>query len=223
MDPRIVAHRGHTALETENSLAAFEAALSLGCRAIEFDVHATRDGVWVVHHDPDLLRIHNVDLTIAETSAAELRNAAPVATLAEALEVFPIGCRPMVEVKPTEATHFDTLAEDLVRVAGHDPIVIVRGDLPRAAFEAFPGASIYLFSEDWDAAYARRREPMAGFDLRHDAIAPEQIAEECARFAAAGKEIAVWTVDDEAQVRRWLEAGVPWVITNRPDQVGLVL
>ncbi len=222
IDPRIVAHRGFTLLETENTLAAFEAAMTLGCRAIEFDVHATNDGVWVVQHDPTLSRIHGVDLSIAACSLDMLRAEAPVVTLTEALEVFPIGVRPMVEVKPTLATHFDALAEDLARFTPLDPIVIVRGDLPRAANDALPNVPIYLFSENWAEAYARRGEPIAGYDLRHDAILPEQIADECARFAAAGKEVAVWTVDEDALVRQWLEAGVPWVITNRPDQVGMV-
>ena len=221
IDPRIVAHRGHTALETENTLAALEAALSLGCRSIEFDVHATADGIWVVHHDPTLERIHGVDLSIVGSTLQALREHAPIATLAEALDLFPIGCRPMVEVKPTDETHFDSLAEDLVRLHGHDPIVIVRGDLPRAAADWFPGASIYLYEKNWDAAYARRGEPIAGYDLRHEEIPSERIAAECARFAAAGKEIAVYTVNDPADARAWLEAGVRWVITDRPDQIGM--
>jgi glycerophosphoryl diester phosphodiesterase len=48
---RIVAHRGAEFVAPENTMAAFQAARSLGADAIEFDVHETRDHALVVHHD----------------------------------------------------------------------------------------------------------------------------------------------------------------------------
>ena len=230
VDPRLVAHRGITfsidgaSAPVENTVEALVAAADFGCAAVEFDVHATADGVWVMHHDPTLERICAVDRAIADTDLATLRREtaktrAPLATLAEALAALPVGCRPMVEVKPTTAAHFDALARDLADAARLDPIVIVRGDLPAAAAAAFPGVPIFLFEEDWDAAFARRDEPLAGYDLRHDPVDDAEIAAECARFAEAGKEIAVWTIDDPPRAWRWLDAGAPWVITNRVDRV----
>jgi glycerophosphoryl diester phosphodiesterase len=52
--PEIIAHRGTPREHVENSLAAFDRALSYGVDGIELDVHATSDGVVVVHHDPTL-------------------------------------------------------------------------------------------------------------------------------------------------------------------------
>ena len=52
--PEIIAHRGASRQRRENTLAAFDRALALGADAIELDVHATADGVVVVHHDPVL-------------------------------------------------------------------------------------------------------------------------------------------------------------------------
>src|SRR4051794_21996467 len=52
--PRILAHRGASGHATENSLAAFRLAAELGADGVELDVHATRDGAILVHHDPDL-------------------------------------------------------------------------------------------------------------------------------------------------------------------------
>jgi glycerophosphoryl diester phosphodiesterase len=49
--PRIVAHRGASAAEPENTLPAFERAIALGADMVEFDVRRTADGVLVVHHD----------------------------------------------------------------------------------------------------------------------------------------------------------------------------
>lgn len=47
-----VGHRGESADAPENTLAAFNLAWSRGVKAIELDVHLTRDGVLVVTHDP---------------------------------------------------------------------------------------------------------------------------------------------------------------------------
>jgi len=49
--PRLVAHRGISRERPENTLPAFLRALELGADGIELDVHATRDGVVIVHHD----------------------------------------------------------------------------------------------------------------------------------------------------------------------------
>ncbi len=49
--PERIAHRGASRELLENTLPAFELALDRGADAIELDVHRTRDGVVVVHHD----------------------------------------------------------------------------------------------------------------------------------------------------------------------------
>jgi len=50
--PELVAHRGASRERPENTLAAFAVALDRRAAGIELDVHATADGVVVVHHDP---------------------------------------------------------------------------------------------------------------------------------------------------------------------------
>ena len=52
----IIAHRGASAFEHENSILAFEKAISLKADAIEFDVRKTKDNVLVVHHDVRLFQ-----------------------------------------------------------------------------------------------------------------------------------------------------------------------
>lgn len=47
-------HRGARGLAPENTLAAFDTALSLGVTTLEGDLHLTADGVLVLHHDPRL-------------------------------------------------------------------------------------------------------------------------------------------------------------------------
>ena len=57
--PRVFGHRGAAGLAPENTLPAFALGVALGADVLEFDVHATRDGVIVVIHDPTLERTTN--------------------------------------------------------------------------------------------------------------------------------------------------------------------
>jgi glycerophosphoryl diester phosphodiesterase len=70
---RLYAHRGAAAERPENTLDSFARALELGAGALEFDVHATRDGVLVVSHDPDTLRMTGVAAELRRTDWADVR------------------------------------------------------------------------------------------------------------------------------------------------------
>lgn len=69
----VVAHRGLSGLELENTNPAFVAAGNRSYYAIETDVHKTADGKFVVVHDGDLNRIAGENVIIQETTLAELQ------------------------------------------------------------------------------------------------------------------------------------------------------
>ena len=71
MSVRIYAHRGASAELPENTMAAFRRAVELGADALELDIHATRDGVLVVSHDPDGRRQAGVAARIADVTFDE--------------------------------------------------------------------------------------------------------------------------------------------------------
>ena len=48
---KVMAHRGYSGMYPENTMLAFQKAAEAGADGIELDVHKTRDGVLVVHHD----------------------------------------------------------------------------------------------------------------------------------------------------------------------------
>ncbi len=64
---RLVAHRGVSGLEKENTCAAFVAAGVKSYFGIETDVHVTADGKYIVVHDDDLRRVAGVDLQVEKT------------------------------------------------------------------------------------------------------------------------------------------------------------
>ena len=53
----VVAHRGYSRDAPENSMSAFRKAIEVGADVIELDVQETSDGVIVVLHDRDLMRL----------------------------------------------------------------------------------------------------------------------------------------------------------------------
>ena len=72
--PLMIAHRGVSGLETENTCAAFVAAGNRSYFGIETDVHHTSDGKYVVFHDDTAARVAGVDLRIEETDYDTLRS-----------------------------------------------------------------------------------------------------------------------------------------------------
>src|SRR5678816_3806664 len=85
--PLVFAHRGGSALAPENTLAAFDNGLALGADGLELDVHLSRDGVVVVHHDGLLDRTTALRGPIAARMAEELRRA-QIPTLADVLSRY---------------------------------------------------------------------------------------------------------------------------------------
>ena len=71
--PLIIAHRGASAEQPENTLASFRRALALEVDGIELDVRVTRDGVPVVFHDAALRRLTGASGRLAGKTWAELR------------------------------------------------------------------------------------------------------------------------------------------------------
>ncbi|MGF1774841.1 hypothetical protein L4C42_21390 [Vibrio wakamikoensis] len=71
----IASHRGGTLLWGENTRVAFEKTLTLPVELVEFDVHPTKDGVLVVHHDATLDRTTDMTGAISEKTWQEVSQA----------------------------------------------------------------------------------------------------------------------------------------------------
>jgi len=70
--PELIAHRGYAARFPENTLVGIQAAVSAGARFVEVDVQLSADGVPVLFHDADLLRICGVPGAVHEWDFAAL-------------------------------------------------------------------------------------------------------------------------------------------------------
>jgi glycerophosphoryl diester phosphodiesterase len=99
----LIAHRGaHNNSQGifENTNRAFDRAKEMGCWGIELDVHTTADGVFVVNHDPGLMRLWHHNVVIADLNFAELRRRAPgIPTLEEVVQNYGTVFHLFIELK----------------------------------------------------------------------------------------------------------------------------
>lgn len=87
----IIGHRGAAGLDTENTLKSIEKAVSLGVDMIEFDVWTTKDGVPVLSHDSNLVRLTGknaqiFDLTYRQISRLRTKDGQKIPAAEEALK-----------------------------------------------------------------------------------------------------------------------------------------
>jgi glycerophosphoryl diester phosphodiesterase len=237
----VIAHRGLALAAPENTLAAFAAALEAGATHLETDVHATRDGEAVILHDPDLRRIlddPSISLTAATATLGELRAAAgdrvQICTLFELLQTFP-SALVNIDIKAAAAA---APAAAAIRAAGALDRVLVTSfsrSRRRSAVLSLPGAATSASALELAAAVLAARlhlSPLVECALHGvDAVQmPERVLgistttpPMIRTFHRAGVEVHVWTINDEAAMRRLLEAGVDGIVTDRSDRLVEVL
>jgi len=251
--PAHVSHRGGAKLEPENTLVAFARAVNeFRTDVLELDVHLTRDGVLVVHHDETVERCTDGTGALAHFSLAELQRldaghrfspdgrtfprrgqGVRVPTLREVLTSWP-RVRVNLEVKPDVPGIEQVVAAEL-RALGAVERVCLGSELDAVAarlVEALPEACHFFPREALTAFVvgALSGEASAPDPRFHVADMPAEfqgvplITPELMRAARAnGIAVLVWTIDDEAQMRALLDAGVDGVMTDRPDVLRSVL
>ena len=223
--PLVFAHRGGSALAPENTAAAFDNGLALGADGLELDVHFSRDGVVVVHHDAALDRTTRLRGPIAARDAEELRRA-DVPTLAEVLSRYR-DPRIIVELKVNEA-ELAAATIDVIRKADAVDRVCLGSfgwRVLRAARAIEPAIATSGAREEvrWALYRSWVGWPVAlgaydGYQIPEFAGGTRVVSPRFVEYAHdAGLGVQVWTVDTEEAARRMLGWGVDALITDRPD------
>jgi glycerophosphoryl diester phosphodiesterase len=220
--PRIIAHRCGGDLAMENSIAGLVAAKQCGCRAVEFDVMLTADGVPILMHDETLDRTTHcrgrvTDLTLAQIRAGDPR----VPTLGEAIgESQRLGLWMNIELKPA-AGHEEETGTVVGRWLsrnwnGHGVISSFSEKSVLAGRQQLPHAPFALLCDtlpaDWQARMARLNAVAVHLDAaRVDAATATQLQ-------TAGIPWAAWTVNDLPTAERLFGLGAAAIFTDRPDR-----
>lgn len=239
-----LAHRGGAKyppnVGIENTLAAFRAAVGLGYRYVETDVHATADGVLLAFHDTVLDRVTDGAGSVASQPYAAIRSVRvgggeAIPRLDDLLEELPetrfnvdVKSAPAVGplVRALRAHH----AIDRVCVASFSErrLRAVRRalgpSLATAAGQVGVGGLVLspAFVSRWLATQAPVLQVpevvlMGGRSVR--VVSPRLV-----RLAhRLGKHVHVWTVDDRADMERLLDWGVDGIVSDRIDVLRDVL
>ena len=227
--PRMIAHRGLSGIEMENTCSAFVAAGNRSYFGIETDVHRTADGQFIIIHDDDTQRVSGDRMAVEETSFDTLRalqlqdrdgqrgrKDLMLPTLREYIQI----CKKYEKTAVLELkNHLEE--EDIRRI-----IAIIREEeyLPRVIFISFDLANMIcvrrLLPEQKAQYLIEVRVPddlvdtlktyRLDLDIHHRLLTPA-LSEACKREHI---EINVWTVNTPEDAQRCIELGVDYITTN---------
>lgn len=244
--PTLVAHRGGAKLAPENTLAAFESAVSSwGADMLEMDVRLTADGEVVVIHDDSVDRTTDGTGKVADLTLAQLREldagyrfvdprghtswrgrGASIPTLEEVLDACP---SVWINVEAKERPAARPLI-DIIRRRGEQFRVLVAAEVEANRRD------VRDYSGPWGAStldcrrfWLFHRVPF--WTPRVDVFQVPEFWQERRVLtpalidAAHRRNIAVqvWTVDDPGDMRRFLSWGIDGIQSDRPDLLATVL
>jgi glycerophosphoryl diester phosphodiesterase len=239
--PLAIAHRGFSPDGRENSMSAFEAATALGFQYLETDARATKDGVVLAFHDATLDRVTDrtgriADLHYREVAAARIGGVEPIPRLEDVLGAWP-DARLNIDAK--DAATVDPLARVIERSGAHDRICLAsfsdrrrRDVLSRlsAPVATSPGTRImtsFRAAASVLGAARAARTMLRDVDCLQVPVKFGQVTmvseDLVAGVHAAGKQVHVWTINDEPTMHRLLDIGVDGIMTDRADVLRDVL
>ena len=224
---KMVAHRGVSGLERENTCAAFVAAGNRSYFGVETDIHRTADGRYIVFHDDNLTRLLGDGRVVEEMCFDELRalrltdldGNARGDLLLPTLEEYVHICKKydkdcVLEIK----NHFEP--EDIDNV-----IAIIRGIgwLERTIFISFDLPNMICIRERLPQQRAQYLVSTFGddlldiltghhldLDIKYSSLSAEQVR----ACHEAGIQVNVWTVNEAVDAERLAGYGVDFITSN---------
>jgi glycerophosphoryl diester phosphodiesterase len=229
--PLVIAHRGASGHEPENTLRAFELAIRQGAQMIELDLHLSKDRRVVVIHDDNLSRTTNRSGKIAKKTLVEIREADAgkgerVPTLEETIETARGRAELYLEIKDAGAgaetvrVVRDLGFTDHALIASFD-LKLMRelrdevNDIRLGLIVGVPTLNPFSLSREsipW--GLARR--------LNFDVLSIESVLCQAMlldRVKRDGRKLYVWTANDEKAFERITARDVDGIVTNYPDRL----
>lgn len=214
-----ISHRGSRAVHPENTIGAVLAAADDGADGVEIDVHSTRDGVIVVHHDffprgavgdRRLAARPIADLTFAELQQFDLGGGARIPSLAELLKALDGRVRLYVEIKGRGC---DGALVDVLRGAANVAVHSFDHRCIERFAELAPSVSRGVLQGSYmlDNCIALRSASATDLWQHHELIDAALVGEvhEC------GGRVIAWTANEEHEWERLAGAGVDAICTDR--------
>jgi glycerophosphoryl diester phosphodiesterase len=226
--PLVIAHRGASAYQPENTLPAYELAVEQRADMIEIDLHTTRDGAIAIRHDGELEHWGRegeiADLTLEELRELDAGQGQRIPTLDEVLDGFASRIPFNLELKISNTGPYRGMERIAVERTER------RGVLGETLFSSFyddvlrelrdVGAGVRI------AVLVSARKPERIFE-RAETVAAEAVnpfftlvdSELVRRAHGEGLAVYPYTVDEIDSMERLLDLGVDGLFTNRPDRL----
>jgi glycerophosphoryl diester phosphodiesterase len=232
---KITAHRGASAYAPENTLASMKEAIQMNADYAELDAQETADGKIIILHDGNLKRTTGLDKNIWEVKFEDLENldagnwfgdkfkAEHIPQLSNVIDLVNGKIKLNIELKTNG--HEKILADRVVKVIqekdfsnncfftsfDYSQIKRVKDINPvykvGLIFRTYP-ADINVFTADIEALSV------------HFSLVDEAFMKKAREH---GKEVHVWTVNEEKEMERLISLGVTSIITNYPDKLKKIL
>lgn len=225
---KMVAHRGLSGIERENSCAAFIAAGNRDYFGIETDIHRTADGKFIVIHDDRTGRVSPTDIAVEENTFDVLREvqlfdkddiAKPHLRL-PSLEEYVKLCARYEKVCVLELKSAFTREE----IAEIFKICLDNTTLEKMIFISFKFENLvllrelskeanlqFLYSHEATDEIIKTVKPYGiDLDLKHNLLTKEIVD----RIHAEGIILNCWTVDNPERAEQLTEWGVDYITTN---------
>ena len=228
-DVRMIAHRGLSGIETENTAAAFVAAANRSYFGIETDIHVTKDGFFAVIHDDKTSRVSSENLTVEESTLAELRavqlrnkECYPRYDLRiPALEEYVSICKTYGKTSVLELKNLFT-EHDISHVIG---VLKEMEHLESTIFISFVFDNLVMLRKlepscrvQWlvhrtpstEEMLKTAKEHRFDLDLHFSLVTPELVS----TAHEYGLLVNTWTVDAAEEAERLIDAGIDFITTN---------
>ena len=225
---KMVAHRGVSGLEMENTLAAFVAAGNRSHYGIETDVHVTKDKQIAVIHDDNVKRVTGADRIVEESTLEELqslklydrmeghfRTDLRIPILSEYISI----CKKYDKTAVLELKN-EMQAEDIRQII---QIIRKQNFLESVIFISFSWENMleirrqlpkqkaqYLAMECDQELIQKLAENKLDLDIYYKAITKELVE----ALHAAGIEVNCWTVDLPEDAKKMVACGVDYITSN---------
>lgn len=222
----VIAHRAGPALAPENTLLALERAISAGADWIEIDVQRTADGVLVVVHDADLMRVAGRATRVSSARSTDLVGATlgqgagippsdlALATLVDFLERARGRTRLLIELKYYAADPL--LAPQVVeevRRAG------MAGEVAFMSLDVSAVRQLAELAPEIQRGYlsAATVGDLSSLPIDFVAVAHQRLSRSLIRRTQGqGRAIYAWTLNEPGQMVAAIDAGVDGIITDDP-------
>ena len=224
----VVAHRGLSGIERENTASAFVAAGNRSYYGIETDIRRTSDGHFIVSHDPDLERVAGVRLNVEESTLSEaqsviLYDKGGTKDRADlrpcTLENYIAICKKyekhcVLELKSEftdeETARFIEIIKSYDYLDSVTFISFIYEDLLKVRRLLPEQSAQFLFSTVTDEIVERVERDHLDVDVNYKALREENIK----LFHSKGIKVNCWTVDNREAAEQLVSWGVDFITTN---------